>query len=283
MDKFRDNGTIVKYVLILVLLLTVAFVSGVVIGKKGRTSLSEEEVEERIKSYGVVVDEWKEKYQKLREDALERGLVDDKYVLKPGVVCKDAEAFHETSQEKPKPSEKSAERESVETSPSTSPKEQAKPEEKTAEKPKPVEKNAEASSETSPKKSAEPKKSEKTEKPAANKTIDEILAEKKAEQKPVQTKPVQTKPADKSHETSPQKGDVKKCHFSIQIASLNSEEQVAAAKKQFKSLKLRVISSENNGVKLYKIRTGCFDSREAADAELPQVRNSAKDAFIVSE
>lgn len=278
MDKFRDNGTIVKYVLILVLLLTVAFVSGVVIGKKGRTSLSEEEVEERIKSYGVVVDEWKEKYQKLREDALERGLVDDKYVLKPGVVCKDAEALRETSQEKPKPSEKSAEHESVETSPSTSPKEQTEPAEKIVEKAKPVEKTVETSSETSPKKSAEPKKSEKTEKPAANKTIDEILAEKKAEQKPVQTKP-----ADKSHETSPQKGDVKKCHFSIQIASLNSEEQVAAAKKQFKSLKLRVISNENNGVKLYKIRTGCFDSREAADAELPQVRNSAKDAFIVSE
>ena len=258
MDKFKDNinltpALIVKIVLVLVLLLTFAFVSGVVIGKKGsksgdRTSLDEEGMRERYSNCSALADEYREKYMKLRDEALERGLVDKEYVIKSGVVCKPVEAFHETSpQEKPEP---------VETKP-------AEPE-KTAEKPaetkpeqKPAE-NVQTFHETSLQK---PEKSEKTEKPAENKTIDEILTEKKA---------------------APKKED-KKCRFSIQLASLNSEEQVAAAKKQFKSLKLRVLSSESNGVKSYKIRTGCFDSHEDADAELPQVRNSVKDAFIVSE
>ena len=258
MDKFKDNinltpALIVKIVLVLVLLLTFAFVSGVVIGKKGsksgdRTSLDEEGMRERYSNCSALADAYREKYMRLRDDAFERGLVDKEYVTKSDVVCKPVEAFHETSpQEKPEP---------VETKP-------AEPE-KTAEKPaetkpeqKPAE-NVQTFHETSLQK---PEKSEKTEKPAENKTIDEILTEKKA---------------------APKKED-KKCRFSIQLASLNSEEQVAAAKKQFKSLKLRVLSSESNGVKSYKIRTGCFDSHEDADAELPQVRNSVKDAFIVSE
>ena len=271
MDKFKDNinltpALIVKIVLVLVLLLTFAFVSGVVIGKKGsksgdRTSLDEEGMRERYSNCSALADAYREKYMRLRDDAFERGLVDKEYVTKSDVVCKPVEAFHETSpQEKPEPVEtKPAEPEKTAEKPA-----ETKPEQKPAEKPaetkpeqKPAE-NVQTFHETSLQK---PEKSEKTEKPAENKTIDEILTEKKA---------------------APKKED-KKCRFSIQLASLNSEEQVAAAKKQFKSLKLRVLSSESNGVKSYKIRTGCFDSHEDADAELPQVRNSVKDAFIVSE
>ncbi|MBO4698588.1 SPOR domain-containing protein [bacterium] len=279
MDKFKDSinltpALIVKLVLVLVLLLTFAFVSGVVIGKKGsksgdRTSLDEEGMRERYSNCSALADEYREKYMKLRDEALERGLVDKEYVIKSGVVCKPAEknaeppvepetveTSHETSpKEKPAETVETKPAETVETSPEASPKEKPKPAETKPAETKPVEKPAEP-------KSAEPKKSEKTEKPAENKTIDEILTEKKA---------------------APKKEDGKKCRFSIQLASLNSEEQVAAAKKQFKSLKLRVLSSESNGVKSYKIRTGCFDSREDADAELPQVKNSVKDAFIVSE
>ena len=200
------------------------------------------------------------------------------------MICKSAETFPETSrkEQQPEPSEKSVEPESVEKSPETSPQEKQEPEEKPADKPKPeekTEKTTEKPVETLPEtsqKNHEPveSKPEKTaEKPDKNKTIDEILTEKKAEQKPVETLP----------ETSPKKDSAKKCLFSIQLAFLDSIEQVNASKKEFKSLKLRVIDGENNGKKWYKIRTGCFDSREAAAAELTKVKSVKKDAFIVSE
>ena len=280
-DKLKNSAAptpalVVKLVLVLVFLLTAAFVSGVVIGKNGRrnvdrTSSDEEGINEKLSNCIFNSDELREKYLRLRDAAREKGLLDENDVVNAKVICKSAETFKETSlQDKPEPSEKSVESESVEKSPETSPLEKQEPEEKPADKPKPEEKTekttekpVETSPETSPK---EPSKLEKTaEKPDKNKTIDEILTEKKAEQKPVK------------------KEEGKKCLFSIQLAFLDSIEQVNASKKEFKSLKLRVIDGENNGKKWYKIRTGCFDSREAAAAELTKVKSVKKDAFIVSE
>ena len=267
MDKLKNSAAptpalVVKLILVLVFLLTAAFVSGVMIGKNGRrnvdrTSSDEEGINEKLSNCIFNSDELREKYLKLRAAAREKGLVDENDVVNAKVICKPetktagksvepesvVQTFHETSlQEKPKTEEKTAE--------------------KPAEKPKPVEKNVETSPETSPKESSKP---EKAEKPA---------------EKP---KPVEKK-VEISPETSPKKSDNKqKCLFSIQLAFLDSIEQVNASKKEFKSLKLRVIDGENNGKKWYKIRTGCFDSREAAAAELAKVKTVKKDAFIVSE
>lgn len=284
MDKLKNSAAptpalVVKLILVLVFLLTAAFVSGVVIGKNGRrnvdrTSSDEEGINEKLSNCIFNSDELREKYLKLRDAAREKGLLDENDVVNAKVICKP-----ET-----KPAEKSVEPESVETSPETSPQEKQEPEEKPVEKPKPEEKNektaekpVEKSPETSPK-NQEPveskpekpvekivEKPKPEEKPDKNKTIDEILTEKKAEQKPVK------------------KEEGKKCLFAIQLAFLDSIEQVNASKKEFKSLKLRVIDGENNGKKWYKIRTGCFDSREAAAAELTKVKSVKKDAFIVSE
>ncbi len=290
MDKLKNSAAptpalVVKLILVLVFLLTAAFVSGVVIGKNGRrnvdrTSSDEEGINEKLSNCIFNSDELREKYLKLRDAAREKGLLDENDVVNAKVICKPETKPAEKSVE-PEPAEKPAEK-NVETLPETSPKESSKtekPAEKTAEKP------VEKSPETSPK-NQEPveSKSEKTvekivekpkpeEKPDKNKTIDEILTEKKAEQKPVETLP----------ETSPKKDSAKKCLFAIQLAFLDSIEQVNASKKEFKSLKLRVIDGENNGKKWYKIRTGCFDSREAAAAELTKVKSVKKDAFIVSE
>lgn len=277
MDKFKNNSTptpalVVKLILVLVFLLTAAFVSGVVIGKNGRrnidrTSSDEEGINEKLSNCIFNSDELREKYLKLRDAAREKGLVDENDVVNSKVICKSETKSVEKSVE-PEPAEpesaeqKNNEPESVETSPETSQKEPSEPEktnpaeQKPAEKPeKQVEKHVETSLQ-------EPSKPEKTEKSDKNKTIDAILTEKKV---------------------VPAKVEDAKCLFSIQIASLDSEEQVAASQKQFKSLKPKIVSSENNGKKLFKIRTGCFDSREAAENELPKVRSLKKDAFIVSE
>jgi len=277
-DKLKNSAAptpalVVKLILVLVFLLTAAFVSGVMIGKNGRrnvdrTSSDEEGINEKLSNCIFNSDELREKYLKLRAAAREKGLVDENDVVNAKVICKSAETFKETSlQDKPESSEKSVEPESVvqtfhETSLQEKPKTEEKTAEKPAEKPKPVEKNVETSPETSPKESSKPEKAEKpAEKP-----------------KPVEKK-VETSP-----ETFPKKSDNKqKCLFSIQLAFLDSIEQVNASKKEFKSLKLRVIDGENNGKKWYKIRTGCFDSREAAAAELAKVKTVKKDAFIVSE
>ncbi len=231
----------VKLILMIVVLLLAAFVSGVAIGKNGRssvdrTSSDEKGVQATLSDCISNADKYRGQYMKLREAAREKKLLDKNDVLIPNVVCKSVETIHETSPQKPEPPEKSDEPESVETSSETPQQEETKPEEK-----------------------------------------------------PVETKPVQT-----FHETSlqkesepaekpAQKGDTKKCRFSIQIASLDSLEQVKASKKQFKSLKLRTVSGESKGKKWFKVRTGCFDSHEAAEEELPKVRNVKKDAFIVSE
>ncbi|MBR4531609.1 hypothetical protein IKO70_04275 [bacterium] len=216
MDKLKNSAAptpalVVKLILVLVFLLTAAFVSGVVIGKNGRrnvdrTSSDEEGINEKLSNCIFNSDELREKYLKLRDAAREKGLLDENDVVNAKVICKP-----ET-----KPAEKSVEPESVETSPETSPQEKQEPEEKPVEKPKPEEK------------------------PDKNKTIDEILTEKKAEQKPVK------------------KEEGKKCLFAIQLAFLDSIEQVNASKKEFKSLKLRVIDGENNGKKWYKIRTAAL-------------------------
>ena len=270
MDKFKNNNLtpalIVKLILALVFLLTIAFVSGVVIGKNGRrnvdrTSSDEEGINEKLSNCIFNSDELRGKYLKLRDAAREKGLVDENDVVNTKIVCsvdgekqvENVETFHETSlQEKPG----SAEPESVETSPETSQKEPSEPE-KPAEKTKPEE-NVQTFHETSLQEKPKPAET----KPAETKTIDEILSEKKADTK---------------------KDVDAKCRFSIQLAFLDSLDQVNASKKEFKSLKLRVLDGESNGKKWYKVRTGCFDSREAAEAELSKVKKIKKDAFIVSE
>ena len=270
MDKLKNNGNptpalVVKLILVLVFLLTAAFVSGVVIGKNGRrnvdrTSSDEEGINEKLSNCIFNSDELREKYLKLRVAAREKGLVDENDVVNAKVICKSAEM--ESVQEKhdhveqPEPTEKSVESESSEKIDDS----------KTVET-KPVQTFHETSLQKEPEpveKPVEPEKTVEQPKPDKTKTIDEIMTEKKAEQKPV-------------------KKEEKKCLFSIQLAFLDSIEQVKASKKEFKSLKLRVIDGENNGKKWYKIRTGCFDSREAADTELAKVKKIKKDAFIVSE
>lgn len=283
MDKFKNNSTptpalVVKLVLVLVFLLTAAFVSGVMIGKNGRrsvdrTSSDEEGINEKLSNCIFNSDELREKYLKLRAAAREKGLVDENDVVNARVVCRpeekpaekpvepeSVETSPETSPKNPEPAEPKPS-ESVETSPETSPKEPVKQAEQ-----KPSE-NVETSPETSPKepaKQAEPKpaKPEKTEKSDKNKTIDEILTEKKAE------------PAKEKGQT---------CRFSIQVFAASTREQADAAAKKLKSLKPRVISGESNGKQWFKLRSGCFDSREAAEARLPEVRKSEKSAYIVSE
>ena len=291
MDKLKENNIepalIVKLVLVLVILLTVAFVSGVVIGKNGRrnvdrTSSDEEGINEKLSNCIFNSDELRGRYLKLRDAAREKGLLDENDAVNAKVICRSVETFPETSRkEQPqpvetKPAEKSVESKSVETSPETSHQEKPEPAEpKTAEKPveqpEPVEsKPAKTFQETSLQEK-QPKPAE-SKKPDKNKTIDEILAEKGAAPKPVKTS-----------QTSPQKNDGKKCRFSIQIFAANTKEQADAAVKKLKSLKPRVVSGENNGKKWYKLRSGCFDSREAAEAELPKVKKSEKSAYIVSE
>ena len=288
MDKLKNSAAptpalVVKLVLVLVFLLTAAFVSGVVIGKNGRrsvdrTSSDEEGINEKLSNCIFNSDELREKYLKLRDAAREKGLVDENDVVNAKVICKPETKPAEKSVE-PEPEEKTdpvEQPESVESEPEK-PVEKTEPVEKIVEKPKPEEKTektaekpVEKSPETSPKEPEKPaekivEKPKPEEKPDTSKTIDEILTEKKAEQKPVK------------------KEEGKKCLFSIQLAFLDSIEQVNASKKEFKSLKLRVTDGENNGKKWYKIRTGCFDSREAAAAELTKVKSVKKDAFIVSE
>ena len=287
MDKLKNSGTptpalVVKLVLVLVFLLTAAFVSGVMIGKNGRrnidrTSSDEEGINEKLSNCIFNSDELREKYLKLRDAAREKGLVDENDVVNSKVVClpeaKPAEkpvepepAPVETSPET-SPAGKPDEPESVETSPETSQKEpselgkpkpvETKPEEKPVEKP--ADKKVETSPETSQKESAKPEKTEKSDK---NKTIDEILTEKKAE---------------------PAKEKGQKCRYSIQIFAASTKEQADAAVKKLKSLKPRIVSGGDKGKTWYKLRTGCFDSIEAAEAQLPEVKKSEKSAYIVSE
>ena len=285
MDKFKETGIepalIVKLVLVLVILLTVAFVSGVVIGKNGRrnvdrTSSDEEGINEKLSNCIFNSDELRGKYLKLRDAAREKGLLDENDAVNPRVICNSleqkpvekpveqpqpVEKTVETKQEKPEPTEKITEKtvetkpaeKPVETSPEMSPQEKPKPVEKTVEtkqeKPKPAEKPAEP-------KPAESKKTDKT------KTIDEILAEKGA---------------------APKKNDGKKCRFSIQIFAANSKDEAVSAGKRFKSVKTRVVGGDSKGKTWYKLRTGCFDSREEAEAELPKIKKLEKSAYIVSE
>ena len=273
----KNNGDftpalIVKLILVLVFLLTAAFVSGVVIGKNGRrnvdrTSSDEEGINEKLSVCIFNSDELRGKYLKLRDAARQKGLMDENDVINMDIVCSDNVS---ASAERPGSVEKSDDPGPAETSPETSVQEPAIPEKvEKVEKdddPKPVQKpaeNVETFHETSLQEKPEPAEPKPAgPKPAENKTIDDILKEKSAALK-------QEKAA--------------KCRFSIQIASLDSAEQAAASKKQFRSLDPRVVESESKGKKLFKIRTGCFDSREAAEAELPKVRNLKKDAFIVSE
>jgi len=284
-DKFKNNSNptpalVVKLVLVLVFLLTAAFVSGVVIGKNGRrnvdrTSSDEEGINEKLSNCIFNSDELREKYLKLRDAAREKGIVDENDVVNARVICKTENekksvapepAPVETSPET-SPAGKPDEPESVETSPETSQKEPSEPEKpkpvETKPEEKPVEKPADKKVETSPETSQkEPAKPEKTEKPDKNKTIDEILTEKKAE---------------------PAKEKGQKCRYSIQIFAANTKEQADAAAKKLKSLKPRIVSGGDKGKTWYKLRTGCFDSVEAAEAQLPEVKKSEKSAYIVSE
>ena len=262
---------IVKLILVLVFLLTIAFVSGVVIGKNGRrnvdrTSSDEEGINEKLSNCIFNSDELRGKYLKLRDAAREKGLVDENDVVNTKIVCSV------DGQQKPvesEPTEKSVETEPAEQkndnaeSVEAGSVEQKDAEPKPVEEQRPVETTPEAPQKSAEQSNAEPKqKSAEPEKADNTKTIDEILSEKKADTK---------------------KGEESKCHFSIQLAFLDSIDQVNASKKEFKALKLRVLDGESKGKKWYKVRTGCFDSREAAEAELSKVKKIKKDAFIVSE
>ena len=284
MDKFKETGIepalIVKLVLVLVILLTVAFVSGVVIGKNGRrnvdrTSSDEEGINEKLSNCIFNSDELRGKYLKLRDAAREKGLLDENDAVNPRVICNSLEQKPvEKTVEQPQPVEKNVEPKPAEKTESAEKSAETFQETSLQEKPKPVEKPVETKPEkTKPaEKPAEPKpaESKKTDK---NKTIDEILAEKGAAPKHVETFP----------ETSPKKNDGKKCRFSIQIFAANSKDEAVSAGKRFKSVKTRVVGGDSKGKTWYKLRTGCFDSREEAEAELPKIKKLEKSAYIVSE
>lgn len=257
MDKIKNNqnldsALIVKLILALFCLLTAAFVSGVVIGKNGRrsidrTSADEEGINEKLAACIFNSDELRGKYLKLRDVAREKGIVDENDVINMKIVCSNGEQKTVESKSVEKP---------VETKTAEGPAESKPAEQKTAEKSedKKVEtKSAETFQETSLREKNKPDK---------NKTAGKTLTEKK--------------PAAK-------KEDKPKCRFSIQIFAANTKEQADAAAKKLKALKPRVINGENNGKKWFKLRSGCFDSREAAEAGLQEVKKTEKSAYIVSE
>ena len=269
-DKIKNNqnldsALIVKLILALFCLLTAAFVSGVVIGKNGRrsidrTSADEEGINEKLAACIFNSDELRGKYLKLRDVAREMGIVDENDVINMKIVCSNGEqkTVESKSVEKPVETKKAEtfQETSLQEKTAERPAESKPAEQKNTEKPedKKVEtKSTETFQETSLREKNKPDK---------NKTVDKTLTEKK--------------PAAK-------KEDKPKCRFSIQIFAANTKEQADAAAKKLKALKPRVISGENNGKKWFKLRSGCFDSREAAEAGLQEVKKTEKSAYIVSE
>jgi len=74
-----------------------------------------------------------------------------------------------------------------------------------------------------------------------------------------------------------------KCKFSIQLSATQSKDEAIEEAEQYKPMKIRIIEAVVNGTTWYRLRTGCFASREEANEALPEIKDIVEDAMIMPE
>jgi len=74
-----------------------------------------------------------------------------------------------------------------------------------------------------------------------------------------------------------------KCAFSIQIYAGKSREDAMTFQKTQNVKNTKLNEGEIKGAKWYRIRSGCYASREDAKSEIEQVKKKFKNAIIVAE
>ncbi len=74
-----------------------------------------------------------------------------------------------------------------------------------------------------------------------------------------------------------------KCNFSIQLLARQSKNEAIEEAERYRPMKTRIIEADVNGTTWYRLRTGCFDSKNEANKALPKVKNVVKDAMVLPE
>ena len=74
-----------------------------------------------------------------------------------------------------------------------------------------------------------------------------------------------------------------KCNFSIQLLASQSKDEAIEGAERYKPLETRIVEALVNGTTWYRLRTGCFDSREEADEALPEIKNVVGNAMVMPE
>lgn len=283
---------------------------GIFIGRCGETEESSDDSwqNEKLVLYSDKIDELQAKYGELMACAQKHHTLDESGECSAEIVCPAGEPKN-TETVAARPAEKEPVREAPKAAEEAKPRkdetkavktaEAAKPEpkkdEKKAVEPRKEQAKAEKApekQEPKPKEQPKPQQTKATEKEntkPGNRSLEDILKGADLTQKQPKTAPAaQTKPAPAVREpvqaaqpTSQRKPS--RCAFSIQLYASKSLEDVENFLKSHNQLGARISEKVKGSAVWYRLRHGCYATREEAEAAFPKVEKIFGTAIIVPE
>ena len=308
-------------ILLLFVEFALVLTAGIFIGRCGEAEETSDDSwqNEKLVLYSDKIDELQAKYGELMACAQKHHTLDESGECSTEIVCPVAEPKSTEAPAK-KPEEKEPVRETpkVAEQEKTAPQKEEPKAAKTAEAPKPEPKKEDkAQAKAAEKKKEEPRKEQaKAEKPQEkqevkpkeqpkgqqakaggkdtakqeNRSLEDILkgadlAKKETKPAPTaQPKPAQTAPKPTVQAAQPtSQHKPSKCAFSIQLYASKSLDDVEEFLKSHKQLGARISEKVKGNAVWYRLRHGCYATREEAEAAFPKVEKIFGTAIIVPE
>lgn len=320
MDNNKENilfSTRSVNILLLFVEFALVLTVGIFIGRCGEAEESSEDSwqNEKLVLYSDKIDELQAKYGELMACAQKHHTLDESGECSTEIVCPEAGAanacplpeFDSAGAAAEKQAEKEPVRPAQKTAEAAKPKkeepqtakkaEAAKPEPKKEQKSEPRKEQAKAEKsqdkqEAKPKEQPKPqqaKAAEKEKPKPENRSLEDILKSADLTQKqPKQAAAEQPKqaqaapkPIQAAQPTSQRKPS--KCAFSIQLYASKSLDDVEEFLKSHKQFGARISEKVKGSAVWYRLRHGCYATREEAEAAFPKVEKIFGTAIIVPE
>jgi len=243
-----NKSMLIKAFIISFILLTVVFTAGIILGKadralRDRTSADSSDVQEQLSDCSYKLQEITTRHLDLVDIAKKKGLVDSEGRYYPEVVC-------------------SAMEETVDDDKTTD--------------------ESEVPDETDGKLENKPESEKKTE-PEKKNVPEKKIEPEKASEEPAKAETKEAKASEPKKEAINVSNVSKDCLYSIQLFAGTSKEQALTAQKKYKISNTRLVEGIVKGKSWYRIRYGCFSTKDEAEKFLPGIKDKIEGAIVVAE
>ncbi len=261
-----ESSTLAKALFIFIILLLAGFFLGLYIGRSsdGREAAlhTDENCNEIMTACAYKLEGLTKKFGALKRFVKKQKLYDEKGQLRKDMVCSATDTKRPSEDKKESSVEKAPGENEV--------KKEAKME--TAVKPEPQTPKADP---VSKKENASPRKKSGNDSPDKKKEANPSKVDISDVMKQLDNLD-QKKDNIKSNEKEG------KCAYAIQLFSGRNREQAVSAKKRLSIRGIRLVKGTVKGSTWYRLRYGCFGSKEEAEIKLPSLRRREPSAIVIS-